>query len=129
MIFAVLTHTKVCLHIHKMDMLTYQVAKCSLTFYQHYSFTPDQFKKKKKNFAYVRLVRRAPFIYTYFSKNFVCVNLGGFSSKKCKLSFLFRICKVVCMIDSLLTGQYDSFSRKAEYKFCLGQSLNSIRFG
>ena len=75
-----------CLHIQNMDMLTYQTAKCSLTFYQRYSFTPDQFKK----FAYALLVRRAAFIYTYFSKKFVCVKLGDFSSKNCKLSFFVQ---------------------------------------
>ena len=30
------------------------------------------------------------FIYTYFSKKFVCVKLGDFLSKKCKLSFFVQ---------------------------------------
>ena len=42
MIFDVLTQT--ILHIQNIDMLTYQRAKCSLTFYQPYSFTHDQFQ-------------------------------------------------------------------------------------
>ena len=34
----------VCSHIQNIDMLTYQTAKCSFTFYQRHSFTLDQFR-------------------------------------------------------------------------------------
>ena len=34
----------VCSHIQNIDMLTYQTAKCSFTFYQCHSFTLDQFR-------------------------------------------------------------------------------------
>ena len=54
----------------------YKLAKYSLTFYQHYSFTPDQFQT----------------VLLDFSKKILCVKCGDLSSKKCKLSFLFSIC-------------------------------------
>ena len=31
-------------HIQNIDLLKYQTAKCSLTFYQYHSFTLDQFR-------------------------------------------------------------------------------------
>ena len=67
-----------------MDMLTYQTAKCSLmSGINAIHLRLNNFK----NDAYVRLVRQVAFIYTYF----VCVKLGDFLSKKCKLYFLFSI--------------------------------------
>ena len=49
-----------------------------------------------ENFPDVHLVRRTAFIYTYFSKKFVCVKLGDFSSKNCKLSFFVQYIAVGC---------------------------------
>ena len=106
-----------------MDILTYQTAICSLTRYQRYSFTPDQFEKK--NFAYVRLVRRAAFIYTYFSKKFACGKLGDFSSKKCKLSFsvqyIFKTLSNIPKIERVECIQIRSLSDIADrpYLHCL----------
>ena len=72
--FDVLTQT--ILHIQNIDMLTYQRAKCSLMFYQPYSFTHDQFR----NIA-VWLSCKSGVLdihIMYFLKKYVCVMSGIF---------------------------------------------------
>ena len=76
-----------CNKYSNIDMLMYQTAKCSLTFYRRYSFTPDKFRNFCICFFFVR---RTAFIYTYFSKKCLCVKLGNFPSTKCKLSFFVQ---------------------------------------
>ena len=89
-----------------MDMLTYQTAKRSFTFYQRYTFTPDQLKKTLC-FS-VLLDGRHSYIHT-FQRNLSVLSWLIFHLKSVNFLFLFSIycnrkcVKVKCSCDIDMT--------------------------
>ena len=88
-----------CLHIESIDMISYQTAKCSFTFYRRYSFTPDKFRNIF--YAVVLSDGRHSYIHKYES-NVSMLSRGNFFFylKSVKFLFLFSIdieAKIGCL--------------------------------
>ena len=89
----------VCLNIKNIDMLIFQMQKCSFTGGGGF----NSFHQRLINFEtflYGCLVRHAAYIYTYFSKGRVCVKFGKNLTKSVNFLFwlsIFALCGLMSL--------------------------------
>ena len=112
-----------CSHIQNIDMLTYQSAKCSFTFYQRHSFTLDQFRN-----IFSRLSCLTGALHVYILLKTVTVfRWVNFDQKSVKFLFLLSIilfaftykvvvcvCIVIVVVVCVFVGVFFRLERERE---------------